>query len=63
MQGKIGKYNTNIHKAVIIPDDVFQTNKILFVTVHQNIACKLNSATHLWLSFIDQPQSDFVVFK
>ena len=39
-----------------IPDDIFQRNKKLFVTVHPKNACKLEFADHLWLTFLNQPQ-------
>ena len=35
------KYDTNIHKAMIIIDGIFQTNNKLFVTVHPKNVCKL----------------------
>ena len=48
---------------MIIPDNTYQTNKKLFVTVQPKNACILEFAGHLWLSFIDQPQSDIVFFQ
>ena len=51
----------NKHKAMRISDDIFQTNKKLFVTVNPRNACKLEFNYHLWIPFIDQPQS-YVVF-
>ena len=59
---KIRKYNMNIHEAMRIPDSLFQTNKNLFVTFHPKNACKLGFTYCLWLLFIDQPMSYFVVF-
>ena len=56
------KQDRNIHKAVRIPDDIYRTNKKLFVTVQPKNACKLEFVDHLWLPFLDQPQSDMVVF-
>ena len=47
----------NIHKAMIIPDGIFQTNHDLFVMVNPKNACKSESADHLWIPFLDQPQS------
>ena len=32
---KRSKYDTNIHDAIIITDDIFQTNETFFVTVHK----------------------------
>ena len=40
-----------------IPVDIHQTNKKFCVTVQQNNARKLEFADHLWLLFLDQPQS------
>ena len=56
------KYNRNIHKDMIINDGFYQTNKKLFVTVQPKNACKLEFSDHLWIPFIDQPQSEIVVF-
>ena len=53
----------NIHKATIIQYGIFQTNFKLFVTVHPKNACKLEFSDHLWLRFIDQPQSDVIIFN
>ena len=52
----------NIHKAMIIPDGLFQTNKKLFVVIHPRNVCKVEFAGHLWLPFLDKPQSHVVVF-
>ena len=60
---KIRKYGTNIHKAVIIPGGIFQTNQKFFVTVHPKNTCKLEFVNYLLLPFLDQPQSDSVVFE
>ena len=51
-----------IHKAMIIPVDIHQTNKKFSVTVQPKNACKLEFTYHLWLPFIHQPQSNIVVF-
>ena len=51
-----------IHKAVRIPVDIHQTNHKFSVTVKPKNACKLEFVDHLLLLFIDQPQSDIVVF-
>ena len=45
-----------------IPVDIHQTNEKFSVTVQPKNACKLESADHLWLTFLDQPQSDIVFF-
>ena len=52
----------NIHKYMRIPDAIFQTNKKWFVTIYPKNVCKLEFTDPLWLLFIDQPMSDFVVF-
>ena len=52
----------NIHKAMRILDSIFQTNNKLFVMVRPKNACKLEIFGHLWLPFLDQQQSDIVVF-
>ena len=52
----------NKHKGVRILYHIFQTNKKLFVTVNPINACKLRFSDHLWLPFLDQPQSDVLVF-
>ena len=53
---KNNKYNKDIHKPMRILDDIFKTNNKLFVTVYSKNTCKVESADHLWLPFIDQPQ-------
>ena len=52
----------NIHKAMIIPVEICETNKRFTVTVQPKNACKLEFSHHLWLLFIDQPQSSIVFF-
>ena len=59
---KIRKYNMNIHKAMRISDSIFQANKTLFLTIYPKNGCKLEFTYCLWLLFLDQPMSDFVVF-
>ena len=54
--------NKSIHKAMIIPVDIHQTNKKLYVKVQPKNACKLEFADNLLLPFLDQPHSDIVVF-
>ena len=34
---KIRRYNLNLQKVIIIPDDIYQTNKNLFVKVQQKM--------------------------
>ena len=51
-----------IHKDMRIPVDIHEINKKLTVTVHPKNACKLEFVDHLWLPFLDQPQSDIAVF-
>ena len=45
-----------------IPVDSHQTNENFSATVQQKKACLLEYADYLWIPFIDQPQSDIVVF-
>ena len=52
----------SIHKDMRIPGDIHQTNKKFAVTVQPKNACKLEFTDHLWLPFLDKPQSDIVVF-
>ena len=53
MEEKRSRCDTNIHKAMRIPVDIYQGTKNLFVTVQPKNACKFESADHLWLPFID----------
>ena len=48
---------------MIIPVYIHQTNTKLSVTVKTKNACKLEFTDHLWLPFLDQPQSDIVVLQ
>ena len=59
---KIRKYYINIHKAMIIPVGIYRMNKTFFVTVQPKNARKLEFSDHLWIPFLDQPQSDIVFF-
>ena len=59
---KRGRCYRNIHKAIQIPVYIYKTNKKFFVTVKQKNACKLEFVGHLWITFLDQPQSDIAVF-
>ena len=52
----------SIHKAIRIPVDIHKNNKRFYVTVKPKNACKLESVDHLWPPFLDEPQSDIVVF-
>ena len=45
-----------------IPVDIHQTNKKFSLIVQPKHACKLEFVDHLWIPFLDQPQSDVVVF-
>ena len=60
---KGGRFYQSIHKSMIIPVDINQTNKSFYVTVKPKNACKLEFAYHLWLPFLDQPQSDIIIFR
>ena len=60
---KIRIYDKGIHKTMWITVVSHQTNKKFSVTGQPENACKLKFADHLWLPFIDQPQSDVVVFE
>ena len=51
-----------IHKAVRVPVVIHHRNKNFTVTVLPKNACKLEFVDHLWIPFLDQPQSDIVVF-
>ena len=44
-----------------IPVDIYQKTKKFFFTVQPKYACKLEFSDHLWLPFLDQPQSDILV--
>ena len=59
---KISRCDRNIHKAMRIPVDIHEWNKKFTVTVQPKNACKLEFLDHLWLPFLDQPQSDIVFF-
>ena len=45
-----------------IPVDIHKPNKKICVTVQPKNACKLEFADNLLLPYLDQPQSDIVVF-
>ena len=41
--------------------DIHKTKENFSVTVKQKNACKLEFSDHLWLPFLDQPQSEIAV--
>ena len=43
--------------------DIHTTNKIFSFTVQPKHLFKLESADHLWIPFLDQPQSYIAVFE
>ena len=55
-------FDKRIHEDMRIPVDIHQTNKKFSVTVQPKNAYKLELLDHLWLPFIDQLQSEIVVF-
>ena len=59
---KIRRCDINIHKAMWIPINVYQTNKTFFAAVQPKKSCILEFSDNPWLPFLDQPQSDIVVF-
>ena len=48
---------------MIIPDHICQTNKNLFLMVNNKNSCKLEFSDHLWIPFINQPQSDVLSYE
>ena len=46
-----------------VPVDIHETNKMFATTVQPKNVCRLEFADHLWLPFLDQPQSDIVFFE
>ena len=52
----------NIHKAMWIPVEIYQNNNDFFVTVQPKNGCKMRCVGHLWLQYLDQPQSENVIF-
>ena len=59
---KISICDIIIHNDMRIPVDSHQTNKNFSATFQQKKACLSEYADYLWIPFIDQPQSDIVVF-
>ena len=45
-----------------IPVHIYQKNKSVSVIVQPKNACKLEFADHLWMPFLEQPQSYILVF-
>ena len=59
---KKGKYNMSIHGSMSNTGGIFQTNNKLFVTVNRQNSCKLEFDHHLWIPFLNKPQSDIKFF-
>ena len=59
---KIRRRNKIIRKAMVISVDIHQMNKKFSATVQPKNVCNLELADHLWIKFINQPQSDIVFF-
>ena len=60
---KRSRYDKNIHKAMQIPVNIYQENNNFFVLVQPKNARKLEFTDHLWLPYLDKPQSDIIVFS
>ena len=45
-----------------IPFDIYQTNRKFPATVQPKNECRLEFSDHLWLPFLEQPQSKILVF-
>ena len=56
-------FDRKIHKAMIIPFEIHERNKAFIVTIQPKNARKLEFVDHLWLPFLDEPQSDILVFS
>ena len=52
------KLNVNKHKAIRITDRIFH----FVLEVNTRNACKMKFTDHLWLPFLDKPQSDDILF-
>ena len=63
-KGKIKRrrHDINIHKAMQIPVNIYQSNKLFFGLVQPKNACKLEFADHLWLPYLDKTQYDIIDF-
>ena len=62
---KISNLIINKNKAVIIPDQNFQTNRKLFMEFIPKNACKIEFAHPFWLPLLDKLQPvivDFAIF-
>ena len=51
-----------IYKAMKITFDIHEINKEFTTAVQLKNACKLEFVDHLWPTFLDQPQSNIIVF-
>ena len=60
---KRSRCDKSIHKPMIFLVGIYQINKDFSATVQPKNECKSGFADHLWLPFLDQPQSDIVVFS
>ena len=56
------RYDKSIHKPMIIPVEIHQTKEKFSVTVQPKNTCKLEFVDYLWLSFLDEPQSEILFF-
>ena len=56
-------WDKKIHKDMRITVDIHERNKNFTATVQPKNACILEVEDHLWLPFLDQLQSDIVVFS
>ena len=52
----------NIHKSMRFLVEIHEKNKKFTVPVQPQNECKLEFMDHLWLPFLDQPQSEIVFF-
>ena len=59
---KISNLIINKNKAVIIPDQNFQTNRKLFMEFIPKNACKIEFAHPFWLPLLDKLQPVIVYF-
>ena len=55
-------FDKSIQKDMIIPFEIYHTNKEFPVTVQPKNARRLKFSDNLWLLFFDQLQSEIVVF-
>ena len=59
---KRSRCDRKIHKSMRILVDIHERNRKFSVTIQPRNTCKLKFVDHLWLQFLDHPQSDIVVF-